>query len=117
MAETNGTSTIEIQLSSALVEKARERAARVGKPLDAYVGELVEQDVSAGDAEDPLAAAVKRMTSRTPEQVLADREKLLRTSRKARPLPEGKTLFDVVEGSWPGDETDEEVREMLEKLS
>jgi hypothetical protein len=69
------------------------------------------------DQTDPLEAAIKRMTSRTPAQIMADCEEVLRTARRGRPLPKGKTFFDVVEGTWPGDETDEVIREMLEKLS
>ena len=33
------------------------------------------------------------------------------------PIPEGKTLSDMVEGKWPGDETDEQIRAALERLS
>ncbi|QEL15738.1 hypothetical protein [Limnoglobus roseus] len=66
---------------------------------------------------DPLTLAIQRMNSRTPEQILADRERILAKSRPPRPLPEGKTLEDVVCGTWPGDETDEEILEMLERLS
>lgn len=32
-------------------------------------------------------------------------------------VPEGKTLSDVVEGHWPGTETDQQVRDALERLS
>jgi hypothetical protein len=34
-----------------------------------------------------------------------------------RPIPEGLTLYDVVCGQWPGDESDEEVFEALKILS
>ena len=37
--------------------------------------------------------------------------------KPARPLPPGKTLDDVVRGSWPGDESDEEINRALEELS
>ncbi len=66
---------------------------------------------------DPLSAAVRRFTARTPAEVLADREAVLATARRGRVLPEGKTLFDVVEDTWPGDETDEEIRRALDRLS
>ncbi|MBP3957701.1 hypothetical protein J8F10_20820 [Gemmata sp. G18] len=33
------------------------------------------------------------------------------------PIPEGKTLSDMVEGKWPGDETNEQIRAALERLS
>ena len=109
--------TVEIQLPASLAEKARERAERAGVTLAAYLGELVERDTREDAEPDALELAIKRWTSRTPEQILADREEVLKTSRKGHPSPEGKTLTDVVVGTWPGDETDEEIREMLEKLS
>lgn len=68
-------------------------------------------------ADSPLAREIRWATSRTPEQIEQARERLLKASRPARPLPEGKTLADVVEGQWPGDETDEQVRDALERLS
>lgn len=69
------------------------------------------------DDTDPLIAAVNSLANRTPEQKLADRAEAMTYLRKGRPLPEGKTLNDVVEGTWPGDETDEQIYEALEGLS
>ncbi len=63
------------------------------------------------------AELVYRWANRTPEQKLADREEAMKWIRPGRPLPPGKTLDDVVCGTWPGDETDEEVNRALEKLS
>lgn len=71
--------------------------------------------VPTGD--DPLSIAIRRFLNRTPEEVLAARERILANSRPARPLPEGKTLEEVVQALWPGTETDEEVRDALERLS
>jgi hypothetical protein len=65
----------------------------------------------------PFEAALKRATQRSPEEIEADRLEILKTARPARPLPAGKTLCDVVQGTWPGTETDEEIHDMLEKLS
>ena len=74
--------------------------------------------------EDGLVAAdedhtppVYRWAKRTPEQRLADREGAMKYLKPARPLPPGKTFFEVVQGTWPGDETDEEVNRALEELS
>jgi len=64
-----------------------------------------------------LELAIRRLNSRTPEQIAADRERILARSRPARPLPPGKTWIDMVVGQWPGDETDEEIFEALRKLS
>ena len=69
------------------------------------------------DGMETLADIVHRMTNRTPEQKLADRERLMKTARRGRPLPEGKTLDDVLRGQWPGDETDQEIRDILARLS
>ena len=66
---------------------------------------------------DPLIAAVNSLANRTPEEKLADRAEAMKYLRKGRPLPEGKTLNDVVEGTWPGDETDEQIYEALKRLS
>ena len=68
-------------------------------------------------ANDPLTLAIQRLLNRTEEQMLADRKRIWESSSTPRPLPEGKSLSDVVEGTWPGDETDEEILEMLERLS
>jgi predicted DNA-binding antitoxin AbrB/MazE fold protein len=67
--------------------------------------------------ETPLEREIRRLTSRTPEEIMRAREEILKASRPARPLPEGKTHAEVVQALWPGDETDEQVREALEKLS
>jgi len=66
---------------------------------------------------DALTAAVNALIGRTPEQRLADRAEVMKTARLGRPLPEGKTLDDVLRGTWPGDETDEQIFEALETLS
>lgn len=67
--------------------------------------------------EPELSEGVKRIINRTPEEKLAEREAAMKYVRKGRPLPPGKTFFEVIEGTWPGDETDEEVIRALEELS
>lgn len=62
------------------------------------------------DHADALAEATTRLTTRTPAEILADRAAVLAAARRGRALPEGKTLFDVVEGTWPGTETDAAIR-------
>ena len=64
-----------------------------------------------------LERAIRWLTSRRPEEIMATRERILKASPPVRPLPEGKTHAEVVQALWPGDETDEQVREALEKLS
>ena len=68
-------------------------------------------------ANDESRPEVSRWAYRTPEQKRIDAEKALSRAWPARPLPEGKTLDDVVCGMWPGDETDEQITEALRKLS
>ena len=65
----------------------------------------------------PEPNAKSRWANRTPEQKVADRADAMKYVRKGRPLPDGKTFFEVVQGTWPGDETDEQINEMLEGLS
>lgn len=95
----------------------KEKAKQAGLPLASYLEELAERDAISDRMPESLKEAVRRMISRTPEQVLADREAILKTARRARPLPVGKTLADVVSGTWPGDESDDEIRMQLERLS
>jgi len=64
-----------------------------------------------------LAGEVARIANCTPEERRAERERLSKSIRKGRPLPEGATLNDVLVGQWPGEETDEQIREALERLS
>jgi hypothetical protein len=91
-------------------------------PDDNYRLEIIRV-VSAEEAKRNLESnpalmeAIARMSNRTEEEVLADRARIMAKSRKPRPLPEGKTLDDVVRGKWPGDETDEEILKALEELS
>ena len=71
---------------------------------------------SAEDVEN-LEATIARMTSRTPEEIVATRERLLAATPPPRALPDDKSIFDVVMGTWAGNETDEQIRNALEKLS
>ena len=66
---------------------------------------------------DALARAAARLADRTAAQIRADRERLLALTPAPRPLPDGKTLAEVVEGSWPGDESDAAVAVDLARLS
>ncbi len=74
------------------------------------------EDTPTGGTEAPSELAY-RWANRTPEQKLADRAEAMKWIRPGRPLPPGKTFFEVVQGTWPGDETDEEVNRALEELS
>jgi hypothetical protein len=45
------------------------------------------------------------------------RRRLFGLTAAPRPISPGKTLSDEVEGQWPGAETDQQVRDALERLS
>ncbi len=119
MTQLDSTETRIVQIRLPVVIEARlqEKAKRFGLSLVTYLEELAEQDSVADPMPELLEEAIRRMTSRTPEQVLADRETILKTARRARQLPPGKTLADVVAGTWPGDESDDVIRMQLERLS
>ncbi|MBM3983836.1 MAG: hypothetical protein FJ304_26930 [Planctomycetes bacterium] len=69
---------------------------------------------------DALAKAIawaESLKHRTDAELEEDRRRLFALSPPPRPIPEGRTLADIVEGSWPGDETDEEINKALKRLS
>jgi hypothetical protein len=57
------------------------------------------------------------LTHMSDTERLRHRADIMQASRPAKPLPEGKTLADIVQGQWPGDETDEEIKAALKRLS
>src|SRR4051812_46568971 len=107
---TNDTRPVQLHLPPATADQLAKKAKQARLSLEAYLEVLAEKAATGGGEPTALDLSVKRMATRTPEQIMADRERVLRTARPGRPLPEGMTLFDVVEGTWPGDETDEEIR-------
>ncbi|MGH9835367.1 MAG: hypothetical protein ACREBD_17770 [Blastocatellia bacterium] len=123
---------MEVNVSPETENQLTERAEQIGARVSDYAGFLLEKKLQE-DAEaekingrsnedldeDPYALehAIAKLLSRTPEEVEQARERILQASRPPRPLPEGKTLYDVICGQWPGDETDEEVFEALKRLS
>ena len=82
--------TVQLRLPPAVEERLREKAKQLDLTLEVYLEELAEQDASANGHPDPLELAVKRLTSRTPEQVLADRERILAATPRRGPCPKGK---------------------------
>jgi hypothetical protein len=71
----------------------------------------------SGSTKNYLAEAVERAVSRTPEDVLATRDAILKSSPAPRQIPAGLSFEDVVSGQWPGQETDEEIEAALKRLS
>jgi hypothetical protein len=64
-----------------------------------------------------LEQEIAWLTNRSAAEIEETRRRLFALSPPPTPIPEGKTLFDMVEGKWPGDETEEEIRAALERLS
>jgi hypothetical protein len=117
-----GEQVVSFPLPAEAVAKLRAQAAHRGLALEAYLRFVTEQtaegaDPTGDEPEDRLEKEIAWLTGRTKEEVEETRRALLNASRPARPVPEGKTLADMVEGKWPGDETDEQVREALDRLS
>jgi hypothetical protein len=106
---------IALRLEPASEQKLREKARSAGLTIEEYLEELAEREAAARPSR--LERELAWLASRTKEDVEATRQALLSASRPARSVPEGQTLADVVEGKWPGDETDEQVRSALDRLS
>ncbi len=95
---------IAIRLRSETELKLRERAMNFGMTLESFIEGIAEREAETNEPNEMIARAVTRIQSRTPEQLLADRDRILGLTPPPRLIPEGKTLFDVVQGTWPGDE-------------
>jgi len=63
-----------------------------------------------------LEERIQAMLNRTPEQIAADRARILAGSPEPRPLPPGKTLEDVIVGALPDDDSEEEILAALEEI-
>jgi hypothetical protein len=61
--------------------------------------------------------ALAQAMNRTSEEIADARTRVLQASPVPRQIPEGKTLEDMILGQSPGDETDEQIFEALERLS
>ena len=136
--------TLTLTLPANLEQKLQEMAAQNGQNTADYTLALIEKQVNNGyegnglaahaaphhepllitnaqdeEYEDPdaLDRAIAKITNRTPEQIIAARERAMAASHPPRPLPPGKTFAEVVAGQWPGNETDEEVQAAFDELS
>lgn len=109
--------SVTIPLAPEVEARLRELADICNLSLEQYLTIVVEKDVQRQPRNEYLDALARKHNHRTPEEVAADRAAILAVSRPARPLPPGKTLSDMVEGTWPGDETDEQIDHALRELS
>ncbi len=123
---------MEVNVSPETENQLTELAQRIGTRVADYAGYLLEEKLreeneaakvngkSYADLdEDPYALehAIAKLLSRTPEEIEQTKARIFQEMEPPRPIPEGKTLYDVVCGQWPGDESDQEVFEALKKLS
>lgn len=115
---------MNINVSVETEKTLKELAARNGQDVADYAGALLERDMKKEknlfeEDEDPhaLERATERMKNRTPEDIEAAQRLAIEQYKPENLLPEGKTIFDVLCGKWPGEETDEEVALALERLS
>jgi hypothetical protein len=119
---------MNINISSETEKTLKEMASRNGQDVADYAGEIIEKQIQAQnffsningkDEDDPdsLSRAIKKMAKRTPEEIAAAQARAIAACRPQNEIPPGKTLFDMVAGKWPGDETDEQIQEALERLS
>jgi hypothetical protein len=109
---------VTVQLTPETEQRLRLRAQRRGETLETYLRYLAEKE-AGGDTEGPdmLSQGVEWLTHRGAEAVRAARQRILGASPAPRDVPAGKTVLDVVEGKWPGTETDAEIREALDRMS
>ncbi|MGH9839799.1 MAG: hypothetical protein ACREEM_13540 [Blastocatellia bacterium] len=118
---------ITISVSSETEEVLKAVAESNGLPIEAYIQSLLEKAAMekangslalADDDRDPdsLNRAIAKMKSRTPEERAAMRERVMEGMPDPLPIPEGKTIFDLVP-RIRGNETEAEVFVALERLS
>jgi len=108
--------TISIQLPDETERQLQVRASASGASLEGFLAGLAECELKTPNKEpDQLAKGIAWLTNRTTSDVESARVRLL--ANPVHSLPPGKSLVDVVEGTWPGDETDTQIRAALEHLS
>ncbi len=119
---------MDINLTAETEKALKELASANGQNSSEFAASLLEEQIkmrlfSAKDGQreedDPeaLARTITRMMARTPEERKQAQEQTMQSCKPRHQIPANKTLFDMVAGKWPGDETDEEVNQALERLS
>lgn len=116
--------SITIDLEPEIEAWLQEQAAPEGRDLGQIAAAVLrvaknaeEYSADTGNPKTDFDLALTSMQTRTPQQIAEARERVLTKSRRAKPLPDGKTLEDLVWRKWPGDETDEQIETELEALS
>ena len=109
---------VTVQLTPETEQRLRRQASRRGETLETYLRHLAEKQAAGGaEAPDMLDRGLEWLTGRGADDVRAARQRILGASPPPRDLPAGKDLLDVVEGKWPGAETDAAIREALDRIS
>ena len=99
--------TVTVQLTTETELRLREQASRRGESLEDYLRHLAEKEATEDSAgTDKLDEGVDWLTGRCEAEVQSARDRILANSSRPRELPAGKNVLDVVEGKWPGSETD-----------
>jgi hypothetical protein len=110
--------SVTVQLTPETEHQLRLQASQRGETLETYLRHLAEKEARAGaEAPDMLRQGMEWLTRRGAEEVRAARERILNSSSPPREVPAGKSVLDVVEGMWPGTETDTEIRDALDRIS
>lgn len=110
--------SVSVQLTLETERRLRLQASRRGQTLEAYLCELAEREARGPtEAPDVLSQGVEWLTQRSAAEVLAARERILGSSPPPRDVPADKSILDVVEGKWPGAESDAEIRDALARIS
>jgi hypothetical protein len=109
---------VTVQLTPETEQQLRLQAVRRGQTLETYLRELAEKEARSDAASaDMLVQGLEWLTHRGPEDMRAARERILGASPAPRDVPAGKTVLDMIEGKWPGSETDAEIRDALDRIS
>ncbi len=119
---------MKVNISSETEKALKEMASRSGQDVADYAGDIIEKQIQAQrlfsntngkDEDDPeaLSLAIAKMTNRPPEAIAEAQTRAIAACKPRNEIPPGKTLFDMVAGKWPGDETDDQIKEALERLS
>jgi hypothetical protein len=108
--------SIVVQLTAETEQQLRMRASQCGQTLETYLRQLAENHARA-ETHDMLSQGLAWLRQRGADDVRKARDRILRACPPPRDVPMGKTALDVLEGSWPGAETDAEIRDALDRIS
>ena len=111
--------SVIVQLTPETEQQLRLQASQRGQTLESYLRHLAEKEAHAeADTSDALLRqGIEWLTSRSADEVRAARERILGAAPSPRDVPAGKSILDIVEGKWPGTETDAEIRDALDRIS